>query len=178
MHIHSSQYNYILHGLPDVTLQSTRHDEPMVFQMQYFTLLPLISLTLAILWNCRVVKTWLPMAPSCHLTMLLWRYALHSMKWRKVYNLTLCLLQNCTWKCRNIAWFTGSDIRTSSNFAWSIRNVKCFNSLNLQEMHNIHLLNKKTIVDLCLGRHEVLLNSKLNHIDLRSASVNMMFTVP
>ena len=23
MHIHSSQYNYILHGLPDVTLQST-----------------------------------------------------------------------------------------------------------------------------------------------------------
>ena len=25
MHIHSSQLNYILHGLPDVTLQSTRH---------------------------------------------------------------------------------------------------------------------------------------------------------
>ena len=25
MHIHSSQYNYILHGLPDVTLQSTQH---------------------------------------------------------------------------------------------------------------------------------------------------------
>ena len=25
MHIHSSQYNYVLHGLPDVTLQSTRH---------------------------------------------------------------------------------------------------------------------------------------------------------
>ena len=24
MHIHSSQYNYILHGLPDVTLQSTQ----------------------------------------------------------------------------------------------------------------------------------------------------------
>ena len=26
MHIHSSQYNYILHGLLDVTLQSTRHE--------------------------------------------------------------------------------------------------------------------------------------------------------
>ena len=26
MHIHSSQYNYILHGLTDVTLQSTRHE--------------------------------------------------------------------------------------------------------------------------------------------------------
>ena len=26
MHIHSSQYNYILHGLPDVTLQSTRRE--------------------------------------------------------------------------------------------------------------------------------------------------------
>ena len=26
MHIHSSQYNYILHGLEDVTLQSTRHE--------------------------------------------------------------------------------------------------------------------------------------------------------
>ena len=26
MHIHSNQYNYILHGLPDVTLQSTRHE--------------------------------------------------------------------------------------------------------------------------------------------------------
>ena len=25
MHIHSSQYNYILHGLPDVMLQTTRH---------------------------------------------------------------------------------------------------------------------------------------------------------
>ena len=24
MHIHSNQYNYILHGLPDVTIQSTR----------------------------------------------------------------------------------------------------------------------------------------------------------
>ena len=35
----------------------------------------------------------------------------------------------------------------------------------------------KTIVDLCFGRHGVLLKSKLNHIDLRSASVNMTFTV-
>ena len=26
MHIRSSQYNYILHGLPDVTLQSTGHE--------------------------------------------------------------------------------------------------------------------------------------------------------
>ena len=26
MHIHSSQYNYILHGLLDVTLQITRHE--------------------------------------------------------------------------------------------------------------------------------------------------------
>ena len=26
MHIHSSQDNYLLHGLPDVTLQSTRHE--------------------------------------------------------------------------------------------------------------------------------------------------------
>ena len=34
-------------------------------------------------------------------------------------------------------------------------------------MHNIHLSYKKTIVDLCFGRYGVLLNSKLNHIDLR-----------
>ena len=26
MHIHSSQYNYILYGLADMTLQSTRHE--------------------------------------------------------------------------------------------------------------------------------------------------------
>ena len=26
MHIHSSQYNNILHGLPDMTLQITRHE--------------------------------------------------------------------------------------------------------------------------------------------------------
>ena len=35
----------------------------------------------------------------------------------------------------------------------------------------------KTIVDLCFGRHGVFLNSKLYHTDLRSASVNMTFTV-
>ena len=34
------------------------------------------------------------------------------------------------------------------------------------------------LVDLCFGRDGVLLNSKLNHIDDRSASVNMTFTVP
>ena len=39
-------------------------------------------------------------------------------------------------------------------------------------MHNIHLLYK-TIVDLCFGRHGVLLNSKLNHIDLRSATLRV-----
>ena len=26
MHIYSSQYNYILHGLPDMTLQSTQQE--------------------------------------------------------------------------------------------------------------------------------------------------------
>ena len=51
------------------------------------------------------------------------------------------------------------------------------NGIKLQEMHNIHLSYNKTIVDLCFRRHEMLLNSKLNHIDLSSASVNMMFTV-
>ena len=44
-------------------------------------------------------------------------------------------------------------------------------------MHNIHLLYNKTIVDLCFGRHGMLLNSKLNRIVLCSASVNMTFTV-
>ena len=44
-------------------------------------------------------------------------------------------------------------------------------------MHNIHLLYNKTIVDLCFGRHGVLLNSK-RHIDRRGAEVNMIkFTV-
>ena len=38
--------------------------------------------------------------------------------------------------------------------------------------------NKTTVtVDLCFGRHEVLLNSKLNHIDLRFTFVNMRFTI-
>ena len=42
----------------------------------------------------------------------------------------------------------------------------------------MHLLYNKIVVDLCFGRHGVLLKSKLNHIDdLRSASVNMTFTV-
>ena len=44
-------------------------------------------------------------------------------------------------------------------------------------MYNIHLFYNKTIVDLCFRRHGVLLNSKLNHIDLHSALVNMTFTV-
>ena len=76
MHIHWNQYNYILHGLPDVALQSI---------------------------------------------------------WHKVI---LYGLQK-------------SDVRTSSNFAWSIRNVNVFNGIKWQEMHNIHLFYNKTIVDLC-----------------------------
>ena len=36
MHIHSSQYNYILHGLPDVTLQSTQ-DEVILHGLQELT---------------------------------------------------------------------------------------------------------------------------------------------
>ena len=67
----------------------------------------------------------------------------------------------------------GNDVRTASNFSSSIRNVNGFNGLKWQEMHNIHLLYNKTIVDLCLFRHGALLNSKLYHIDLRSASINM-----
>ena len=39
------------------------------------------------------------------------------------------------------------------------------------------MLYDKTIVDLFFGIHEVLLNSKRNHIDRRSALVNMKFTV-
>ena len=77
----------------------------------------------------------------------------------------------------NIPWLTGSDVRTSSNFKFSIRNINGFNGLKWQEMHNIHLLYNITIVDLCFGRYGVLLNNKLNYIDLRSASVNMTFTV-
>ena len=44
-------------------------------------------------------------------------------------------------------------------------------------MHSIHLLYTKTIVDLCFDKHEVLLNSTLNDVDLRVESVNMKFTV-
>ena len=55
----------------------------------------------------------------------------------------------------------GRYIRTSSNFAWFIPNVNGFNGPKWQEMHNIHLLHNKAIVDLCLGRHGVLLNNKL-----------------
>ena len=55
--------------------------------------------------------------------------------------------------------------------------MSMFNGLKGQEMHSLHLLYNKTIVDLCFGRHGVLLNSKLNHIDLPSETVNMMFTV-
>ena len=43
----------------------------------------------------------------------------------------------------------------------------------LEDINNIHVLNNKTIVDICFSRHEVLLNSKFNHINLSSASVNM-----
>ena len=44
-------------------------------------------------------------------------------------------------------------------------------------MHNIHFIYNKTIIDLCFGRHGVLKNSKLNHIDLGTTSVDMTFTV-
>ena len=77
----------------------------------------------------------------------------------------------------NIAWLTGSEVRTSNNFTESIRNVNGFYGIEWQEMHIIHLFYNKTIVDLCFGGHGVFLNSKLNHIDLRSASVNMTFSV-
>ena len=50
------------------------------------------------------------------------------------------------------------DVRRSSNFAWHICNVDGFlNGPNWQEMHNIQLLYNKAIVDLCFGRHAVLL---------------------
>ena len=39
------------------------------------------------------------------------------------------------------------------------------------------LLYNKTVVGLCFPRHEVLLNSKLNHIDLCLKSVNMKFSI-
>ena len=76
----------------------------------------------------------------------------------------------------NIAWLARNDIRTSSYFALSIRNVNGFNDPIWLRMDNIHLLYNETIVDLCFGCHGVLLNSTLNYIDLRSASVNMKFT--
>ena len=44
-------------------------------------------------------------------------------------------------------------------------------------MHYVYLFYNKTIVNLCFGRHGVLLNSKRYHNDLRSGSVNMTFTV-
>ena len=45
--------------------------------------------------------------------------------------------------------------------------INGFNVPKWQEMHNTFII----------GRHGVLLNSKLNHIELGSASVNMKFTV-
>ena len=44
------------------------------------------------------------------------------------------------------------------------------------EIHEVSLSYNKTIVDLSFDRHEVLVNSKLNHIALRFALVNMKFT--
>ena len=46
----------------------------------------------------------------------------------------------------NIAWLTGSDVRASSNLAWSIRNVIGFNGIKWKEMHNIHVFYNKTII--------------------------------
>ena len=102
MHIHSSQYNYILHGLSDLTLQRTRHE------------------------------------------------------------VILNGLREVTSKRQVIS----HDASVTSMFYWS----------KWQELHNIYLLYK-SIAGLCFGRNGVLLNSKFNHIDLRSASVNMKFTV-
>ena len=44
----------------------------------------------------------------------------------------------------------GSDVRISSNFAWSIRNVNGTYGPKWQEMYKIPLLYNKTIVDFCL----------------------------
>ena len=51
--------------------------------------------------------------------------------------------------------------------------------LMVQKIKGKHIINLLyyTTVDLCFGRHGVLLKSKLNHMDLHSASVNMKFTV-
>ena len=103
MHIHSSQYNYIVHGLPDVTLQSTRH-----------------------------------------------KVILHDLR-----------------KMTSERQVISHDPSVTSMVKW----------YKWQEIHNIHLFCNKTIVDFCFGRHGVLLNSKLNHIDLCSASVNMTYSV-
>ena len=103
MHIHLSQYTYILHGLPYVTLQSTRHE--------------------VILHGLREVTSER-------------QVILHD---PSVTSMVLMI--------------------------------------NDRERHNIPLFYNKTIVDLWFGRHEVLLNSKLYHIDLRFPSVNMTFTV-
>ena len=59
-----------------------------------------------------------------------------------------------------------------------IRNVNGFSGHKWKEIRNRHLLYNKIIVDLRFGRHEVLLYSKLNHIDLRSAWVNITFIDP
>ena len=67
----------------------------------------------------------------------------------------------------HIAWFSGSDVRTSSNFAWSSCNVNGYNGLKWKEIHKISLSYYKTIVDLCFAGHELLLKGKLNHIDLQ-----------
>ena len=40
-----------------------------------------------------------------------------------------------------------------------------------QEMHNMHSIYNTTIVDLCFDRHGVLLNGKLNHIDVVYCSI-------
>ena len=49
----------------------------------------------------------------------------------------------------------------------------------LNGKNDIHILyNKTIIVDLCFGGHGVLLKSKLNHVDLCSASVNMPLPIP
>ena len=70
-----------------------------------------------------------------------------------------------------------NDEGSRSHTRFAECNVNCFNGPKWQEMHNIHLLYNTTIIDLCFGRHGVLMNNKLNHIDIRSASVNMTFTV-
>ena len=50
-------------------------------------------------------------------------------------------------------------------------------SMVLMAQNGKKCMYNKTFVDLCFGRHVVLCNNKHNHIDLRSASDNMTFTV-